>query len=177
MAFLTYSDIKRLSATISEERILKSASETMAGKRVFLSYSSSDREHLVGIIKFLEGFNASVYIDAGDKSLPQIPSSETAEKLRRAIKNCPRFVVLVSPNSYASRWIPWELGLADGYKGTNLVALLPIAPISMEEAWVKQEYLGLYPRVVFTGSPGSWIVLDPRDNRGWPLSNWLNNAI
>ena len=174
MAFLTYGDIKRFSATVSEERILKSAAETMSGKQVFLSYSSLDLEHLPGVIRFLEGFNASVYIDAGDGSLPKTPSPETAEKLRRAIRNCPRFMVLVSPNSHASRWIPWELGLADGYKGAAPVALLPIAPTSMEEAWAKQEYLGLYPRVVLKDS---WIVHDPRDNKWWSLSNWLLNAV
>ncbi len=174
MAFLTFGDIKRFSATVSEERILKSAAETVAGKRVFLSYSSRDLEYVPGVIRFLEGFNASVYIDAGDKSLPQIPSPETAERLRSVIRNCPRFMVLVSPSSHASRWIPWELGLADGYKGASPVALLPIAPTSMEEAWAKQEYLGLYPRVVLGDS---WSVYDPRDKKAWPLSSWLHNAV
>src|SRR4051812_25708928 len=80
---------------------------------VFLSHSSLDKEALPKAIAFLKAFGANVYIDKVDKELPQNTSSETGKKLKQRIAECPKFIVLVTANSKNSRWIPWELGIAD----------------------------------------------------------------
>ena len=40
--------------------------------------------------------------------------------------------------------MPWELGVADGYKGLTKIALFPASDSSHEQAWASWEYLGLY---------------------------------
>lgn len=130
-----------------------------------------------GVIAVLEGHGGRVYIDKSDNRLPESPTRETAEILRSTIKSCRRFVVFVTTNSKDSRWVPWELGLADGEKGSYQVALFPAASRSYERAWAEQEYLGLYQRIVWGKIQGwtenSWIVLDHILNTAVPLKKWL----
>ncbi len=86
-------------------------------------------------------------------------------------------VVLVSTNTKESRWIPWELGLGDEAKKTWNVALFPVVEKNYETAWTKQEYLGLYRRIIWGTFKGKekneWMVHDHRDNTADPLGKWL----
>jgi len=117
---------------------------------VFLSHSSKDQEALPAVIGFLKQHGANVYIDKADKDLPAKTSPETGAKLKERIDECRKFIVLVSDNSKDSRWIPWELGIADEMKAMPNVALLPDTQNQSNDDWVDQEYLGLYSRIVFT---------------------------
>lgn len=180
MAFLTYSEIKTFAAEFSKAQILEKASTFDDSKLAFLSYCSLDEDYLVGVIKFFEKFRTNVYVDKYDKRLPDPPNSQTADLLKKEIRSCRRFILLVSPNSKDSIWVPWELGLADGFKGVAPVALLPIGPTSIEAEWVNRQYLGLYPRITFgpiKDQPSAvWKVFDPRDTRSWTLEQWLHST-
>lgn len=150
------------------------ASIQPATKTVFLSHSSKDDDLVPGAIALLHAHDATTYIDDADKSLPSPPNIETAAILRTRISECPRFVLLLSANTRSSRWVPWELGVADGLKGVAKVAVMPINPDSHSDAtWVTQEYLGLYPRVIASPTDGTLKVFDPRDSKAWGLSRWL----
>jgi len=181
MAFLTFDDLRQLSRGLDESGIIKFAKGAPQGKTVFLSHSSKDGAYIAGAIKFFERFNASVYVDEADNTLPSKPSPATANTLRTWIQACKRFVIMASDNSRDSRWIPWELGLADGTKGVAQVALLPIGPTDTEQYWAELEYLGLYPRILlrqFKGDAGPlWRVYDPRDRKCWHLVDWLHKDI
>lgn len=176
MRLFSNSDIRNFEPAYSFEKraMLAEASTAPSQKDVFLSHSSSDDSSVPAVIAFFAKFGASVYADDFDKRLPNPPSPQTAQILRDEIKGCPRFVVLVTPNSRQSRWIPWELGLADGYKGVPPNALLPITPEGEVQNWVTAEYFGLYPRIVHDN--GEWKVFDPRDMKTWKLSIWLKSA-
>jgi hypothetical protein len=145
---------------------------------VFLSHSSADKDALPVAIGFLEQHGAKVYIDKIDKELPQKTSLETGVKLKERISQCPKFIVLVTANSKNSRWIPWELGIADEKKTLANVAILPDIGNQLNAIWPEQEYLGLYPRIVlgkFQGrSTPVWMVLDHHHNNGTELRQWLN---
>ncbi len=178
MAFLTYEKIAEFARLDEARREIRKAASAPTTKTLFLSHSSKDKSHIPGVLGFFAGFGATVYVDELDLRLRRPTSPDTARLLRKEISSCPRFVVLVSPNSHESKWIPWELGLADGLKGVAPVALLPIRPQSeSDETWGTQEYLGLYPRVVFGPVKGHvgdiWNVLDPRDDKCWGLKKWL----
>lgn len=138
---------------------------------VFLSHSTADDHHIPKIIMFFRDHGAIAYADNYDESLPQPPSPETAAKLKERITACRHFVVLVSANSSGSRWIPWELGYADGTKRTSRIATLPLTDQGVESGWAKQEYFGLYPRIYQEG--GEWRVFDPSDGQYWKLKKWL----
>ncbi|MFA7123300.1 MAG: toll/interleukin-1 receptor domain-containing protein [Candidatus Delongbacteria bacterium] len=148
---------------------------------VFLSHSSDDMDSVPSVISFLESFGVNVYIDKKDNSLPKITSIETAKILKERIHNCNKFIVLVSENSKDSRWVPWELGLADENKSVRNIALMPLINSSSDlfytQTWAEQEYLGIYHRIVFGGLKGKesdvWMVLDKNENIGIELIKWL----
>ena len=178
MSCLTYDELRKIKPkSVLHEGIVKLAASIVKGKDIFLAHSSKDNDWIVRVIGWFKRFRASVYVDVNDDELEQPPSTETAETLRKRVLSCPRFVILVSPNSYSSKWIPWELGIADGLKGVSYVALLPISPGGIMPGWASNEYLGLYPRIKKNDSDGDWRVLDPRDNKSWKLSHWLHHEL
>ncbi len=173
MAFLSYSEIRN-KASLLQERTYNFSKAASARGSVFLSHSSKDDDKVRGVFSFLKSFHVDVYVDDLDRRLPNPPSVETANILKAEIKNASRFVVLVSNNSKDSRWIPWELGLADGYKDVAPIAILPISPTGAEEEWAKTEYISLYPRIY--EHSGEWRVRDPSDGKYWLLKNWLTSS-
>lgn len=178
MGFITYSQLREYKTTYLLDKLVKTASKEEAINQAFLSYSSKDKDHIEEIIGFFKSYDADIYIDRKDESLPNKPSHKTAAKLYESITKCPRFVVLISANSKESKWIPWELGVAHGKKDLGKIALLPIATFSEEDEWIEQEYLGLYPRVLFRKKDGKIIhkVFDPRDEKLWDFKTWLFGA-
>jgi hypothetical protein len=177
----TASEIQNFSRGVIVENhgFEKRASATNAD--VFLAHSSSDKEDaLPKAIGLLMKHGAKVYIDKADKELPQKTSAETGVKLKERIAQCPKFIVLVTANSKNSRWIPWELGIADEKKKMANVAILPDVGNQPNVDWPEQEYLGLYPRIVFATFNGQaspvWMVLDHHNNKGTELGEWLKRA-
>lgn len=129
------------------------------------------------VINFLSQYGVNVYIDITDDELPPKPSAETGIMLKNRIYQAGKFIVLVSQNSKDSKWIPWELGIADEKKKINNIALLPYVQSSTNPTWPEQEYLGLYPRIVnhtFIGQTSPvWMVLNHHKNSGDELGRWL----
>ncbi len=173
----TASEIQNFSrgVIVEDHRFEKRASASTAD--VFLSHSSADKDVLPKAIGFLENHGAKVYIDKADKELPQKTSAETGVKLKERISQCPKFIVLVTANSKSSRWIPWELGIADEKKKLPNVALLPDIGNQANAEWPEQEYLGLYPRIVLNTFKDQaapvWMILNHHTNTGIELGQWL----
>lgn len=145
----------------------------------FLSHSSKDADLLPGVILVLESLGARVYVDKKDETLPPYTNRETAKIIRNRIGQCSKFILLVTPSSKDSRWVPWELGLADGFKQPKNVAILPSSDEANNHAWAEQEYLGVYDRIVWgdiRGRPKSvWMVLNQEENTATELAQWLNS--
>jgi len=176
--FATFDDLIRFKKDLKESVVLKEAARTRTGKTVFLSHSSKDKGHLPAVISVLENYGGRVYVDSEDDRLPRTPNRDTAEILRSSVNSCLRFVLFVTTNSKDSKWIPWELGLADGEKGQRLVALFPTAKNSYEQTWANTEYLGLYQRIVWgkikdVTKENTWIVLNHENNTAVTLRRWL----
>ena len=63
------------------------------------------------------------------------------------MRSCKSLFFATSDNSSNSKWMPWELGYYDGYRGK--VAILPInASLYQKDSFEGQEYLGLYNYVI-----------------------------
>jgi hypothetical protein len=173
----TASEIRNFSRGVIVESHASQKSASSSTEDVFLSHSSADKDVLPIVIGFLEHHGAKVYIDKVDKELPQKTSPETGAKLKERIAQCPKFIVLVTANSKSSRWIPWELGIADEKKKMSNVALLPDVGNQANADWPEQEYLGLYPRIVLNTFKGQsvpvWMVLDHHNSTGIELGAWL----
>jgi hypothetical protein len=181
VAFLSPRHFDVLQKSITDSMIRNYSAASVDKATLFLSHSRKDAQYLDYAKKFFATFEASVYVDIGDDRLPTTPSPQTAAILKDMIKKCPRFVVLVSADSKDSKWVPWELGLADGFKGTTPVALLPFSLTGNDEDWAKQEYLGLYPRIHGGTLPGytnaEWLVHDPTSGKNWRLREWLHQRV
>jgi hypothetical protein len=180
-SFATFDDLRRIKRELQEAVLLKEASSSRTGKTVFLSHSSKDKEHLPAVISIINNHGGQVYVDSEDDRLPRTPNRENAELLRDSIKFCRKFVLFVTTNSKDSRWIPWELGLADGEKSQWQIALFPTADKSYEQKWSETEYLGLYQRIVWgkikdVTKENAWIVLNHERNTAVTLRRWLTEG-
>jgi TIR domain len=166
--------------TLDEQTAIASATRSSAATATaFLSHSSKDKDLTLGAIRILKNHGASVYIDEIDTSLPSQTNLETAKQLKGRIKSCRKFILLATPNSKESRWVPWELGIADGYKDIWNLAIFPASDTFCHDEWTNWEYIGLYDKIVYgdlkSYSNKVWMVLDERNNTATELSKWLQN--
>ena len=164
---------------VEQANLRKSAASRNLKGATFLSHSSKDDDLVVGAIRVLEGHGAVAYIDEIDPAMPPYTSEETAALLKSRIRQTRRFVLLASNNSKDSRWVPWELGVADGYKGLDGIALFPASEKSEENSWASWEYLGLYRRIVWGDLENYeakvWMVFDQKRNAATELEEWLRD--
>ena len=181
--YITTAELRKFASDIplhEQASLRRSASARDLTGSTFLSHSSKDDDLVIGAIRVLEGHGAKVYVDEIDPEMPPYTSEETAALLKRRIHQTSRFVLLASKNSKDSRWVPWELGVADGDKGLAQIALFPAADSSSDKDWASWEYLGLYRRIVWGNMQGYkdpiWMVLDEKKNTGTTLSAWLSGA-
>lgn len=178
ISYVTRGELREFGAALSEEgraRLRKSATPDNA---TFLSHSSKDQELVEGATVILSNHGAAVYVDRVDPTMPPYTSKETASALKRRIGHCKKFVLLASENSKESRWVPWELGIADGERGVPNIALFPAVENRLSRTWTSWEYLGLYRRIVWGDLQGHseplWMVLDEESNTASSLSAWLS---
>lgn len=181
--YATKSDLRGFASkmTITEQAVLRKSAESRSlTATAFLSHSSKDDDLVVGAIKLLENHGALVYVDEKDPSMPPYTNEDTASLLKGRIRQAKRFVMLASQNSKESRWVPWELGCADGYKGLGNIALFPAVDSILDTAWTSSEYLGLYRRIVWGNLQGYkdplWMVWNHKTNKADRLSDWLRGA-
>jgi hypothetical protein len=174
MAFVTFDQLSRAAPVISEKRA--SLSKGLSAKTVFLSHTQfDDSKYVYGAMEILEQHGAKVYVDVADASISAMAMNDRCAHVHRVIETCPRLVLLFTEKTNTSRWIPWELGLADGCHSVTRVATFPVSISSKEEPWGKQEYLGMYPQIVYATLNGNpqYAVRDPRDGKCWTLAEWL----
>lgn len=175
----TYSELRGWGQRESVQRSFSEArTAPRTGKTTFFAHSSKDDDLVAGAIMILENHGAKVYADHKDPSISKTPLLEIAAHLRTVIRECGKFVMLATPRSKDSKWIPWELGLGDGIRQHPNVALFPSAESAIETEWSQQEYLGLYSRIVWGRIEGEekqkWLVWDHHRNEASGLQNWLS---
>jgi hypothetical protein len=114
---------------------------------IFLSHCVADAEVVEGIKTLLEEQGNTVYVDwIVDKQLDRTQvRAETANVLRRRMRQSDSLFFATSSSSPNSKWMPWELGYFDGLRHGR-IAILPL--VATEGASFQgQQYLGLYPLV------------------------------
>lgn len=164
------------------ERLTKSfdaATKRSPAGTTFLSYSSKDEDLIPIVVRILENNGATVYVDKKDPSLLGRPPREIATTLRSRIKQTKKLVMFATAASKESRWVPWELGIADGHRDAAGVAIFPAVDTASDYQWAEREYLGAYDRIVFGGIEGFdrdvWMVWNEAMNTAITLSKWLTN--
>lgn len=115
---------------------------------IFLSHSFRDAELILGLRNELVDLDFSVYVDwIEDPTFDRSNiTPETAAQLRRRMRRCASLLYAVTEGAIDSRWMPWELGYFDAFKGR--VAVLPVRQdATPTDVYHGREYLGLYPYV------------------------------
>ena len=102
--------------------------------------------------------------------MPEEPDRETAERIKTKIKTLDWFLFLATANSVASRWCPWEIGVADDGKENQRI--LVIATVDQSGKWYGNEYLKLY-RQITANQLGTLVAVPPgaSPERGTALSS------
>lgn len=175
--FATYANLREWAAT-AETGMLKEASD-LQGKNTFFSHSSKDDDKVAGAIRILRNHGARVYVDHYDPLNKTDDCTAIAAHVRSVISACRKFVLFATPQSIDSKWMPWELGLADGVRSHSNAAIFPAADRAFEQDWAQQEYLALYRKIVWGKLTGYekalWLVWDPIRNEAEPLGDWIRN--
>lgn len=111
---------------------------------IFLSYNIKDKAVVEGIYLFLTKMGKKVYLDfIVDPQLSrENASKETATIIRNRLSRSKQLIYAISCNSAESKWMPWELGIADGEGHKCLI--LPVSNYYYKD-FVRKEYLQLYP--------------------------------
>lgn len=139
---------------------------------IFLSHSITDADLVLGVKSLLESRGLKVYVDWDTDSQVDrsAVSPETADLLRKRMKQSASLLYLATEAASGSKWMPWELGFFDGLRSGH-VAIMPLVD-NPNEKFVGQEYLGLYPKVtqdtyngtttkdVFVEDSKRWTTLD-----------------
>ena len=160
MSYLTVNDL--LYAAVNES-LANTASVNIVTSRekaevtAFLCHSHKDKTLVLGFIRRLAALGLKLYVDWNDTGMPQITNRETAAKIKGKIKEMGLFIMLATPNALASRWCPWELGVADQMKGYDRIVIVPVTDSSGK--FEGSEYLQLYKRLESAGMKIG--VLDP----------------
>jgi len=158
------------SATNSSNVIRAKDASAVAAATIFLSHSHKDRAKAEGFIYYLASLGIKVYVDWNDSDMPRLINKETAEKIKVEIKTKALFMILATRNALESRWVPWEIGIADQCKGEQRILLIPVADSSGR--FDGNEYLQLYRRVE-EATKGGYGVFAPGELNGTTLDNYL----
>lgn len=129
----------------TERRQFIKESAVQARLSIFLSHSHQDRRFVEGLIARFATLGITIYVDWNDSSMPRITTKLTAAQIKKRMNQCNLFVVLATSNAIASKWVPWETGVADQMKGEERVLVIPVADPSGR--FQGAEYLGLYQKI------------------------------
>jgi hypothetical protein len=94
-------------------------------KCVFISHQQRDKDAAKKIADYLINIGIDVYFDNYDKDLKIHHQTNNAkavtDSIRKGINNSSHMLVIVSPNTLHSTWVPFEIGY--GYDKTDLNVL------------------------------------------------------
>lgn len=179
--YITTNDFERFRREIPSDvlqRRVREARQRSPEGTTFLSHSSKDDHLMPMVVHILENHGATVYLDDRDPALSAKPGREVAKLLRSRIRVCRKFILFASKHVRDSKWVPWELGLSDGFKNPGNTAIFPAVDSASETTWTKQEYLGAYDRVVWGTLQGHekplWMVWNQDENSAVTLAQWLS---
>src|SRR5665647_556396 len=165
---------------LNENRQISELKHTATGKLfdLFISHSSLDKKLVLTLVDLFNDAGYSVYVDwINDKQLDRNSiTKETAQTIKTRVLESSGLSYIATQNATNSKWCPWELGIADGLKNGR-VCICPVLDNS-QDTFVGQEYLGIYPYLVYTkeeksGKDNFWVHDSANKKKYVVLSSWL----
>jgi len=144
---------------------------------LYLSYALLDKKIVKKTANFFRAINKNIKVDMMEKSMSEKPSINTSRTVKNKIIKNDKFVFLATSTSIFSKWVNWELGIADCYKASeDKIIILPVA--DKDSRWLGEVYFKLYPRIERMEHNRSIIATDvfrvvyPNGSTK-PLNEWL----
>lgn len=167
MSYFTENQLRgyaKNSSKVSIESFNESANFSCGSKkRAFLSHSHKDRELAEGMKNHLHSAGFDLYIDWQDSSMPSTTNAETARKIKNKIASSDVILVLATKNAMESKWVPWEIGIADERKGTNKVLIIPVQ--DSNGRFHGNEYIQIYKKIIIADD-NSTAIFSPNEKYG-----------
>jgi hypothetical protein len=79
--------------------------------KVFISHKKEDAEQAAAVAAHLTADGLSVYLDVIDGQLGK-SGPDLADYIRAQLDNCTQLLAVISSQTQASWWVPWEIGVA-----------------------------------------------------------------
>ena len=99
--------------------------------RVFISHQKKDSDVAGKIADYLLDAGIDVYFDQYDSSINRSDPKSVVNAIRTGIENSSHMIVLFSPNTFGSMWVPWEIGYA--YRSQIALNVLKLKGVSKYE--------------------------------------------
>lgn len=80
--------------------------------RVFISHQKKDSDIARVIADYLEDAGIDTYFDQYDSTINRSDPQSVVKAIRYGIENSTHMLVVFSPNTFESMWVPWEIGYA-----------------------------------------------------------------
>ena len=106
-------------------RMYSESRKTSGVKCIFLSHQQQDKDVCRKIADYLLAADIDIYYDEDDEDLKVYRQANrpkgVVDSIRKGINISSHMLVVVSPNTLYSNWVPWEVGYA--YDDTHLSVL------------------------------------------------------
>lgn len=80
--------------------------------RVFISHQKKDSDVARKIADYLEEAGVDTYFDQYDMKIDRSNPLSVVNAIKYGIENSTHMLVVFSPNTFSSMWVPWEIGYA-----------------------------------------------------------------
>jgi len=176
MAYITESMLQSYRQNVQKKQHARSnivLEKASAQKTIFISHSNKDKSIVEGLINYLASFGIKLYVDWNDTGMPRITDRTTAERIKTKISENTFFLILATENAMLSRWVPWEIGVADQMKTIGNIAIIPVVHNNDTE-FKGNEYLRLYKRITLDEMFGNRVKLyEANAHQGKNVADWL----
>ena len=106
-------------------------------KCVFVSYQNADKQSAKKIADYLLSAGINVYFDEYDKDLKSSNQTKNPKRVTNAlikgINTSSHMLVLVSPSTLKSQWVPFEIGYGNDKTNLNVLTLKGISKGKLPE--------------------------------------------
>lgn len=94
---------------------------------IFISYQRKDEDYAREVADYITSKQLDVYFDLEDNDLKQINQEKNplavTDSIKKGLNQSEYMLVIVSPDTYKSLWVPFEVGYAYDRKGDKMKIL------------------------------------------------------
>lgn len=104
---------------------------TADNPRVFISHQKKDSDVAGKIADYLEDAGIDIYFDQYDNTIDRSNPESVVRAIKYGIENSSHMLVVFSPNTLGSMWVPWEIGYA--YHSPIILGVLRLKGVAKEK--------------------------------------------